>query len=284
MHDNRDKIPFDEVKKDMPWGASSGEVPQMPDPLDSSINALPPPTAARLLRLCTEGAMRKTDLDVKSIMILAALQEPLQMKVLAHLEAERMFLSNSRSKAGFLVSACEKAKQGALDVRGFGAIDPWKAHLNAKSGGTRLAAYAIAFNLEPEKQFLRKLAGKQDPEKPADDKVKKEDDKDEPDDLLPDELPNCSLEINCTADKDAPEPTVTMQLPYTMNVEEVKEAIRRKGVTLKPNKMKLKCAKLGILKNKYTLGYYNLDRDTKLTLELKERGGVKFKKDCSRRK
>jgi len=257
MHDNRDKIPFDEVKKDMPWGAGSGDPgPQMPDPLDSSINALPPPTAARLLRLCTEGAMRKTDLDVKSIMILAALQEPLQMKVLAHLEAERMFLSNSRSKAGFLVSACEKAKQGALDVRGFGAIDPWKAHLNAKSGGTRLAAYAIAFNLEPEKQFLRKLAGKEEPEKPpADDKVKKEDEKDdEPDDVLPEDLPNCALEINCTADRDAPEPIVTLQLPYTMNVEEVKEALRRKGVKVKPNKMKLKCAKLGFFEEQVHAG------------------------------
>ncbi len=49
--------------------------------------------------------------------------------MIEYLETERLFLTNSRSKAGFLVSACEKAKRGELDVRGFGAIDPWRPHM-----------------------------------------------------------------------------------------------------------------------------------------------------------
>jgi len=53
------------------------------------------------------------------------------LKVIEHLETERLFLTNSRSKAGFLVSACEKAKRGELDARGFGALDPWRAQLKA---------------------------------------------------------------------------------------------------------------------------------------------------------
>lgn len=56
----------------------------------------------------------------------------LQIKVIEHLETERLFLTNSRSKAGFLVSACEKAKRGELDARGFGALDPWRTQLKAE--------------------------------------------------------------------------------------------------------------------------------------------------------
>ena len=44
-------------------------------------------------------------------------------------------------RSGFLIAATDKAKRGELDVRGFGAIDPWKATLEAlKSavGGTKL--------------------------------------------------------------------------------------------------------------------------------------------------
>merc|ERR1712048_1228122 len=46
-------------------------------------------------------------------------------------EQERIFFAHSRSKSGFLVSVCDKARQGILDVRGFGTVDPWKVHLLA---------------------------------------------------------------------------------------------------------------------------------------------------------
>merc|ERR1712098_529451 len=46
-------------------------------------------------------------------------------------ENDRVFLANARSKSGFLIAATDKAKRGELDVRGFGAIDPWKATMEA---------------------------------------------------------------------------------------------------------------------------------------------------------
>jgi len=222
-------------------------------PVDSAIRALPANTSRRLTKLFSDGAMRKTDLDVKSVMILAALQESLQQKVMGHLEAERVFLSNSRSKAGFLVSACEKAKQGALDVRGFGAIDPWKAHLNSKAMGKRTAHSSMAINLENEEEFLDRVG----------------------------ETAKCAITVDCKKDEGAQESNLAMHVPWTTTIGEIKVALSRMGVSLAPNKIKLHDSMLGFLKNKYTLAYYNLSKEATLTLEKRDRGGRKFKKDQS---
>lgn len=93
--------------------------------------ALPADTGGKLKAMFSCNGLQMSDLDVKSVMELARLHITLQQKVLQHLESERVFLCNSRSKSRFLISTCEGAKQGRLDVRGFGAIDPWKSHLNA---------------------------------------------------------------------------------------------------------------------------------------------------------
>jgi len=249
------------------WKEGGMDEPNPDDPVDSAIRALPQSTAKRLIKLFNDGAMRKSDLDVKSVMILAALQEPLQGKVMGHLEGERVFLSNSRSKAGFLVSACEKAKQGALDVRGFGAIDPWKAHLNAKSQGRRQSSYGLAIDLKPEEEFLKKLQGI--PE----------------DDTLPDECDSrVKLTINCKNDPNAGQQTVNLEVPYTSTIEDIKIKLTENGVTWKQNKIKLRDNNLGYLKNPYTLAYYNVKSEINLTIEERDRGGVKFKKDQSKKR
>merc|ERR1719359_1948 len=95
------------------------------------MDQLPEGIRERLLVLFKEGTLRRGDLDVKSIMSLQMLQDPLQEKVMEHMENDRVFLANARSKSGFLTAATDKAKRGELDVRGFGAIDPWKATLEA---------------------------------------------------------------------------------------------------------------------------------------------------------
>lgn len=252
---NEPPPPMHEVKKEMPWKTEAVEETPADDPVDSAIRALPQNTARRLLKLFTDGAMRKADLDVKSVMILAALQEPLQAKVMSHLEAERVFLSNSRSKAGFLVSACEKAKQGALDVRGFGAIDPWKAHLNAKSLGKRASNVALSINLENEMEFLDRMG----------------------------DTALCQVTVNVKADADCPTEKITLDVPWTTLVRDVKDQLCALGVSWPVNKIKLKDTVLGFLKDKYTLAYYNLQEGTTLELSGRTRGGVKFKRDQSQK-
>lgn len=102
-----------------------------PDGIET-VQLLPEVPRERLMKLFDDGTLRSGELDHKSVLSLQSLSEPLQLKVIEHMEIERMFLTNSRSKAGFLVSACEKAKRGELDVRGFGALDPWRVTMIAE--------------------------------------------------------------------------------------------------------------------------------------------------------
>merc|ERR1712224_70295 len=118
-----------EVNMPLPWEGRKEEVQKTPE--DQAIEQLIPHIRDRLKALFEEGTLRKGDLDLKSIVTLGSLQEPLQVKVMEHMENDRVFLANARSKSGFLIAATDKAKRGELDVRGFGAIDPWKATLEA---------------------------------------------------------------------------------------------------------------------------------------------------------
>jgi hypothetical protein len=97
-----------------------------------TMKLLPPTSREKLEKLYDDGTLKFGDLDHKSLLTLQQLTEPLQLKVIEYLEVERLFLANSRSKAGFLVSACDKAKKGELDARGFGALDPWRNQLIAE--------------------------------------------------------------------------------------------------------------------------------------------------------
>jgi hypothetical protein len=97
-----------------------------------TMRRMPQAPRDKLQKLYDDGTLRSGDLDHKSLVTLQQLTEPLQLKVIDYLETERLFLANSRSKAGFLVSACDRAKKGELDARGFGALDPWRAGLIAE--------------------------------------------------------------------------------------------------------------------------------------------------------
>lgn len=99
--------------------------------VQQAIKSLTPEISQRLEALFGSGGLSFSDLDTRCIQELAKLHVSLQNKVVAHLESERVFLCNSRSKSRFLLSTCERARHGALDCRGFGAIDPWKSVLNS---------------------------------------------------------------------------------------------------------------------------------------------------------
>ena len=122
-----------------------------PDGMDT-IKLLPQVPREKLIKLFDDGTLRTGDLDHKSVMTLQQLSEPFQVKVIDYLQHERLFLFNSRSKAGFLVSACDRAKKGELDARGFGALDPWRSSLIAE------CTPRPVINLVPEAEWIAQQA------------------------------------------------------------------------------------------------------------------------------
>merc|ERR1719384_437164 len=96
-----------------------------------AIRQLPSDIRERLEKLFEEGLLKEGDLDLRSITVFASLNEGLQARVMNHMENERIYVANARSKSGFLIATCDKAKTGCLDARGLGAIDPWRTALVA---------------------------------------------------------------------------------------------------------------------------------------------------------
>merc|ERR1719414_1030928 len=96
-----------------------------------AIRQLPTDIRERLEKLFEEGLLKEGDLDLRSITVFASLNEGLQARVMNHMETERIYVANARSKSGFMIATCDKAKTGCLDARGLGAIDPWRTALVA---------------------------------------------------------------------------------------------------------------------------------------------------------
>merc|ERR1719221_1472037 len=101
------------------------------DIVNVAIKQLPAKIRERLEKLFEEGLLKDNDLDLRSVTVFASLNEGLQDRVMTHMENERIYVANARSKSGFLIATCDKAKTGCLDARGLGAIDPWRSALVA---------------------------------------------------------------------------------------------------------------------------------------------------------
>ncbi|CAE7794120.1 unnamed protein product [Symbiodinium sp. CCMP2592] len=67
--------------------------------------------------------------DHHAMSSLVHLSPDLQDRVLTYIDNTKVYFMNARSKSGYFVSACDKARRGALDEKGIGAVDPWKDHL-----------------------------------------------------------------------------------------------------------------------------------------------------------
>ncbi|CAD7941461.1 unnamed protein product [Amoebophrya sp. A120] len=246
----------------------------------AACDALPIETGSKLKAMFSSNGLTMADLDVKSVMELARLHITLQAKVLQHMENERVFLCNSRSKSRFLISTCERAKQGALDVRGFGAIDPWKSHLNNIA-----VCNTKDVDLVEEEEYLVKL----------------------------DKELNCGLNAIVSLEVHVSKAVCPMlaeispvELTFTMasTLDELKEKFLAMGCTVKLNHMKLRLATdnhvnanlqpanwnyLGFLRGDRTFAYYNFpaagstkSAGVKLSLLTRARGGVRLRKDLSR--
>merc|ERR1719384_1367239 len=108
-------------RKEMAETGKSGSSEQ--EIVSVAIRQLPADIRERLEKLFEEGLLKEGDLDLRSVTVFASLNEGLQARVMNHMENERIYVANARSKSGFLIATCDKAKTGCLDARGLGAVD-----------------------------------------------------------------------------------------------------------------------------------------------------------------
>merc|ERR1719261_901950 len=177
------------------------------DIVNVAIKQLPGKIRDRLEKLFEEGLLKENDLDLRSITVFASLNEGLQDRVMTHMENERIYVANARSKSGFLIATCDKAKTGCLDARGLGAIDPWRSALVAMA-----TPKMEQIELVPEKEWLE--TNGTDPLK------------------ITVNVAICEAEVGM--------PMVTMELPLTETSAAVKCKLTAMGITSIPvHKMKL---------------------------------------------
>merc|ERR1719335_1523796 len=75
-------------------------------------------------------------------------------------------------------------------------------------------------------------------------------------------------------------PRVTVEVPLDETAAAIKSKLASMGIESVPaNKMKLHSESVGFLKDRYTLGFYNLNDGAELDLSVRARAGVKFRKD-----
>merc|ERR1719183_1000737 len=217
------------------------------DMVNVAIKQLTPKIRDRLMKLFDEGLLKDNDLDLRSITVFASLNEGLQDRVMTHMENERIYVANARSKSGFLIATCDKAKTGCLDARGLGAIDPWRSALVAMATPKQKLV-----ELEPERDWLDKYGT---------DSIK--------------------VHVNVgICEKEVGMPRVTVEVSLADTAAAVKSKLASMGIESIPtNKMKLHQEEAGFLKDRYNLAYYNLKDGVELDLSTRIRAGVKLRKD-----
>lgn len=216
------------------------------DIVNVAIKQLPVKIRERLEKLFDEGLLKDNDLDLRSITVFASLNEGLQDRVMTHMENERIYVANARSKSGFMIATCDKAKTGCLDARGLGAIDPWRSALVAMATPKQKL-----FDLKPERDWL--------------------DEHDGP----------IKLNINVAQfSKEAGSDKLELELPLSETSAALKSELVKLGITSIPtNKMKLFVEPVGFLKDRLPLAYYNLVDGVEVVLGTCKRGGQRYRKD-----
>ena len=231
--------------KDVASAAKAGNSEQ--EIVAVAIKQLPGDIRERLEKLFEEGLLKEGDLDLRAITVFASLNENLQSRVLNHMETERIYVANARSKSGFLIATCDKAKTGCLDARGLGAIDPWRTALVAMATPKQKSV-----ELKSEQDWL-------------------------------DEKGDAPIKINVdvsVVDGELGMSSVTLELPLTETCAAVKAKLVAMGVRSIPaNRMKLHTDPVGYLKERFTFAFYNLSGGVSLTLSQRKRAGSKFRRD-----
>eukprot|EP00440_Ansanella_granifera_P005237 gb/GFBE01005681.1/.p1 GENE.gb/GFBE01005681.1/~~gb/GFBE01005681.1/.p1 ORF type:complete len:263 (+),score=48.20 gb/GFBE01005681.1/:1-789(+) len=193
----------------------------------------------RLRGYVEEGLVKPGDFDLQAVSNLATLNKDLQERVLTYIDSNKVYLTHSRSKAGFLVSCCEKARRGALDEKGIGAVDPWRDYLLSIA-----RPRPRQIELVPELEWLQRCPGAQE------------------------------FLLDVQADPDVGVSVIRVSLQLFHSVLSVKEKLADIGVNIPVQKMRLKEATVGFLRDERTLAFYNLSSGMRLQLVPKRRGGV----------
>jgi len=217
------------------------------DIVNVAIKQLPQKIRERLEKLFEEGLLKENDLDLRSITVFASLNEGLQDRVMTHMENERIYVANARSKSGFLIATCDKAKTGCLDARGLGAIDPWRSALVAMATPKQKL-----LELEPERDWLDKYGT---------DSIK--------------------VHVNVGAcEKECGMAKVTVEIALNETAATIKSKLAALGIeSIAVNNMKLHNENVGFLKDCYNLAFYNLHDGAEIDLSKRTRAGVRFRKD-----
>lgn len=237
----------DDRREGVAEAAKSGSSEQ--EIVSVAIRQLPTEIRERLEKLFEEGLLKEGDLDLRSITVFASLNEGLQARVMNHMECERIYVANARSKSGFLIATCDKAKTGCLDARGLGAIDPWRTALVAMATPKQKI-----INLTPERDWL------DEHEESAVIKIQ--------------------VELGTSVEAELGVPNVTVELPLTETSTAVKAKLVAMGIRSIPaNKMKLHTESVGFLKESRSFAFYNLNDGVVCSLSERKRGGARLRAD-----
>jgi hypothetical protein len=214
-----------------------------------AIRQLSPDIRDRLQKLFDEGLLKEGDLDLRSITVFASLNEGLQSRVMNHLEGERIYVANARSKSGFLIATCDKAKTGCLDARGLGAIDPWRTALVAMATPKQRQV-----DLKPECEWLEQH------EENAVIKIQ--------------------VSLGDAVEAELGVPSVTVELPLTETSSAIKAKLVAMGVkAVAQNKMLLNNESVGFLKDRHSFAFYNFAEGVSCALTEQKRAGSRFRAD-----
>merc|ERR1712151_1409499 len=212
----------------------------MGDIVNVAIKQLPGKIRERLEKLFEEGLLKDNDLDLRSITVFASLNEGLQDRVMTHMENERIYVANARSKSGFLIATCDKAKTGCLDARGLGAIDPWRTALVAMATPKQRQ-----IDLKSERDWL--------------------DENDHKD----------FIKIHVDVSKVESElgvPNVTVELPLTETSAAIKSKLVAMGIKSIPaNRMKFHNDTVGFLKDRHSFAFFNFNDGATITISERKR-------------
>ncbi|EEQ98856.1 hypothetical protein Pmar_PMAR007235 [Perkinsus marinus ATCC 50983] len=224
---------------------------------DAAMNAarfLPKNVRNRIVKYLEDGTLRPGELDLKCVVVMQSLSPELLLKVMDHLDADRAFFLNAHSKAGFIISTCDKAKRGELDVRGFGAIDPWRGHMR-----DLCIRRPLGVDLLSEDDWITRKG----------------------ETLSLQIIQRIPAAIRHKGQV-SPNNIVIDDLSMRMTIGQLKAMLEDKAQGWKPGVMKLIVRETGVLNdNSKTIAYYNLSSGDRIRLKLKKRGGIRINK-CNR--
>lgn len=203
-------------------------------------NLLPEDVQKRLHGLVQEGLVKEGDLDIQAMSSLVHLSPDLQDRVLTYIDNTKVYFMNARSKAGYVVSACDKARRGALDEKGIGAVDPWKDYLHSIARPQNRP-----IDLIPEAEWLQRF---------------------------PDAL---EFIIGVPADERVQVSYIRLSLLLSHTIASVKKKLADIGIRIPIPKMRLREARVGFMADERTMAFYNLSGG-KLQLLEKRRAGRRY--------